>query len=128
MPSAPMSFISPTASPTPAPTPRIEPTTPSSSASISTDRLTCLRLEPMARIRPISRVRWATSIEKVLTIRKMPTRKAIPAKPSIAYLMTSRNAPTSSRLASAASFCVCNLYGVRRRAARGDVLLELRRR
>lgn len=111
IPMEPISFIRPTARPTPAPTPRIEPNTPSSSASSSTERLTCLRLEPMARIRPISRVRWATSIENVLMIRKMPTRKAIPAKPSIAYFITSRKEPTSERLASAASFAVCSLYG-----------------
>lgn len=110
MPTAPMAFISPTARPTPAATPRTDPTMPRSTASSSTDRLTCLRLEPMARIRPISRVRWATSIEKVLTIRKMPTRKAIPAKPSIAYFRTSRNEPMESLLASAASCWVWSLY------------------
>ena len=99
----PMSFISPMASPTPAPTPRTEPATPSSTASISTDLLTCLRLEPSARISPISRVRWATSIEKVLTIRKMPTRTAIPAKPSIAYFMHVQEARRLLRLASAVS-------------------------
>ena len=96
---------------------------PSNTASMRTDRLTCLRLEPMARIRPISRVRWATSIEKVLTIRKMPTRRAIPAKPSIAYFMTSRNEPTSSRPASAASFGRLQLVGGVERV--GDVRLEL---
>ena len=110
MPMAVMSFIRPTATPIPAPTPRTEPTKPRNSASTSTDRLTCLRLEPMARIRPISRVRWATSIEKVLTMRKMPTRKAIPAKPSIAYFITSRKEPIESLLASAASCWVWSLY------------------
>lgn len=109
MPAADMSFIRPTARPTPAPTPRTEPKTPSSVASMSTDRLTCLREEPIARIRPISRVRWATSIEKVLMIRKMPTRKAMPAKPSMAYLMTFMKEPTPERFSSAFSFCVCTL-------------------
>lgn len=82
---------------------------PSSSASTSTDRLTCSRPAPMARIRPISRVRWATSIEKVLTMRKMPTRKATPAKPSMAYFMTSRKLATSLRPSSAASAAVWSL-------------------
>lgn len=91
------------------PTPSTEPVTPSSSASTSTERLTCLRLDPMARIRPISRVRCATSIEKVLMIRKMPTRKAIPAKPSIAYFMTLMKLSTSFWLASAVSLAVCTL-------------------
>jgi hypothetical protein len=109
MPAAPMSFISPTASPTPAATPVTEPTMPSRTASVRTERLICLRLEPSARIRPISLVRWAISIEKVLTIRKMPTRKAIPANPSIAYLITSRKEPTSFLLASASSCCVWSL-------------------
>lgn len=110
MPMDDISSIRPTASPTPAATPVMEPTMPSRTASSSTEPLTCLRLDPMARIRPISRVRWATSMEKVLTIRKMPTRKAIPAKPSIAYFITSRNEPTLSRPASAISFCVWSLY------------------
>lgn len=109
MPTAPMTFISPTAMPTPAPTPSTEPNTPSSSASTSTDRLTCLREEPMARISPISRVRWATSMENVLMIRKIPTRKATPAKPSIAYFMTSRKLPISFWLASETSLAVCTL-------------------
>ncbi len=126
MPTIDISFIRPTAMPTPAPTPRIDPTKPSSSASTSTDRLTCLREEPIARIRPISRVRWATSIEKVLTIRKMPTRKAIPAKPSMAYLMTFRNSPMPSRFSSEYSFCVCTLNAPPAVEGLGDVLLELR--
>lgn len=76
--------------------PIVDPARPSSSASTSTDRLTCLRLPPTARSRPISRVRWATSIEKVLMIRKPPTSSEIPAKPSIAYFMKSRKEPTLS--------------------------------
>lgn len=87
--------------------PIVDPARPSSSASTSTERLTCLRLPPTARSRPISRVRWATSIEKVLMIRKPPTSSEMPAKPSIAYFMKSRKEPTlfwPSAFCSAAVF------------------------
>jgi hypothetical protein len=94
MPNALISLISPAASPIPAARPSVEPTRPSRTASVSTERRTCLRSAPRARSSPSSRVRCAISMEKVLTIRKMPTRTAIPAKPSITYLMTSRKPPS----------------------------------
>ncbi|CAM5698954.1 hypothetical protein SGRIM128S_05480 [Streptomyces griseomycini] len=106
MPNTPMSRISPKASPMPAASPSVEPIRPSSTASVSTDRRTCRRSAPSARSRPSSRVRWAISMEKVLTIRKTPTRTAIPAKPSITYLITSRNPPSSSAAVRACSSAV----------------------
>ncbi len=102
--------ISPTASPMPAPKPSTEPISPSSSASISTERLICPRPEPIARSSPISRVRWATSIEKVLTMRNTPTSSAIPANPSSTYRTTDITSPMASRLSSAYSWAVRSWY------------------
>lgn len=106
IPNAVISRISASASPIPAARPSVEPTSPSSSASVSTERRTCRRSAPSARSRPSSRVRWAISMEKVLTMRNTPTRSATPAKPSITYLMTSRNAPRLAAADLACSFAV----------------------
>ena len=58
------------ASSTPSPSPSVEPMTPTTNASSSTDRVTCRFEAPSARSSASSRLRWATRIEKVLTIRK----------------------------------------------------------
>lgn len=107
IPSRPIVSMSPAARPMPLSSPSVEPARPSSSASVSTERRTCRRSAPSARISPSSRVRCAMSIENVLTIRKMPTSTAIPAKPSITYLMMSRNVPSSSAADFACSSAVC---------------------
>ncbi len=106
MPSVFMSAMSPAASPMPVARPSVEPTRPSSVASVRTERRTWRRSAPSARSRPSSRVRWAISIEKVLTMRKTPTSTAIPAKPSMTYLITSRNPPSCSTSDSACSSAV----------------------
>jgi hypothetical protein len=112
IPKAPISSISPKASPMPAARPKVDPTRPRSTASVSTERRTWRRSAPSARNRPSSRVRWAMSMEKVLTMRKMPTSVAIPAKPSITYLMTSRNPPSEAAADSACSSAVRYSYDV----------------
>ena len=66
----------------PAASPMTEASRPMTTASISTEPITCRRLAPIARISASSRVRCATMIENVLRIRKMPTNSATPAKPS----------------------------------------------
>ena len=68
------------ASSTPSPSPSVEPSRPTTKASISTDRVTCLLEAPSARSSASSRLRWATRIEKVLTMRKAPTTSEMPAK------------------------------------------------
>ena len=60
----------------------MEPTSPTTKASASTERFTCFFDAPIARSRASSRLRWATRIEKVLMIRKVPTTIAIAAKTS----------------------------------------------
>ena len=70
------------ASSTPRPSPSVEPTSPTTSASSSTERVTCRFDAPSARSRASSRLRWATRIENVLTIRKAPTTSEMPAKMS----------------------------------------------
>ncbi len=77
----------PIARTTPSASPRVAPTVPSSTASNSTDRVTCLREAPSARSRASSRLRCATRMEKVFTIRKLPTTSAMPAKTSRKTLM-----------------------------------------
>lgn len=52
--------------PTPATRPVATAAAATASASMSTDRMTCARLAPIARSRARSRVRWATTIENVL--------------------------------------------------------------
>ena len=73
---------SPAATAMPRANPAAELTTPTTSASSRTERVTCPRLAPRARIRASSLVRWATSIENVLKIRKAPTNSEMPAKTS----------------------------------------------
>ena len=60
-----------------APRPIVEPSSPSTSASSCTDRITWRREAPSARSSASSRLRWATRIENVLTIRNVPTTSAI---------------------------------------------------
>ena len=52
--------------PMPAAKPTSAPMSPTTNASRSTERVTCLRLAPIALSRANSRTRWATIIEKVL--------------------------------------------------------------
>ncbi len=56
----------PLAVPMPATTPIAEANRPVSTDSNTSERITCLRLAPIARSSAVSRVRWATVIEKVL--------------------------------------------------------------
>ncbi len=81
------SALMPRASTNPSPSPRVEPTTPTTKASNSTDRVTWRRDAPSARNSASSRLRWATRIENVLMMRKEPTNRAIPAKISRKVLM-----------------------------------------
>ena len=70
----------PIASSTPSARPVVEPSSPSTNASSSTDQVTCRFEAPSARSSASSRLRCATRIENVLTIRKAPTTSAMPAK------------------------------------------------
>ena len=81
------STLMPSARTKPSPRPTVDPMNPMTSASKSTERLTCRRLAPRARNRASSRLRWATRIEKVLMIRKAPTTSETPAKTSRNVLM-----------------------------------------
>ena len=69
----------PAATPRPAKRPATDAKRPTTAASASTDRSTCLRLAPIARSSAISRVRWATMIEKVLQMMNAPTSSAMTA-------------------------------------------------
>ena len=60
--------------------PAAEATSPTTTASASTEAMRWERLAPSARSRPSSRVRWATRIEKVLKMMKAPTSRATAAK------------------------------------------------
>ncbi len=75
----------------------MEPTRPTASASVTTDRLIWRREAPRARSRASSRLRWATRIEKVLMMRKTPTTSEIPAN-------TSRNVCRKPRISSRVSW------------------------
>ncbi len=96
MPSAESNALSSPASATPATNPITDATRPTSSASSSTERTTCLLFAPIARSSAISRPRWATMIEKVLKMMNEPTSSAITPK-------TSRNV-LKNRSASLMSF------------------------
>ena len=61
--------------------PNSDPTMPMSSASISTDRMICQRLAPIARSSASSCVRCDTMIENVFRIRNTPTSSATAPKP-----------------------------------------------
>ena len=62
-------------------------------ASSSTDEVTCRRPAPRARSSASSRLRWATRIVKVLTMMKPPTITAMIANTSRKVEITSRNWP-----------------------------------
>jgi len=87
------------ASSTPSPTPRVDPSSPTTNASNSTDRVTCLLEAPRARSRASSRLRWATRIENVLTMMNAPTTREMPAKISRKV----RRKPIASSRSDAAS-------------------------
>ena len=78
-PNAPNSACSPIATPTPAPSPMADAIPPTTTASSSTDRVTCPFEAPSARIRASSLVRWATRIENVLKMMNAPTNNATAA-------------------------------------------------
>lgn len=80
MPNVLKTTLSSWATPMPSTRPTVAPTSPMTSASTMTDRVTCRRSAPSARNRAISWLRWATRIENVLRIRKTPTNSAMPAK------------------------------------------------
>ena len=71
----------------PSTVPIAEATTPTTTASATTMRNTCLRLEPMARSIAVSLVRCATVIEKALKITNPPTTRATTANTSRNVLM-----------------------------------------
>ena len=82
-PNAAISIRRPDATPTPATRPATDASTPTTSASISTERLTCRPEAPIARSIAMSRVRWATVIENVLLMMKAPTKTATNANTSM---------------------------------------------
>ncbi len=65
----------------PSPVPARAATTPTSAASVRTERKTCPRPAPSARSSASSLVRCPIMIEKVFQITKAPTNSATPAKP-----------------------------------------------
>jgi len=73
--------VSSLASPNPANSPITEASSPITTPSITTERMTCLREAPSVRSVANSRVRWATVIDSVLKITNAPTNRAIPPKP-----------------------------------------------
>ena len=75
-PNAAISTRRPAATPTPATRPAADASTPTTNASISTERLTCRPEAPIARSIAISLVRWATVIENVLLMMNAPTNTA----------------------------------------------------
>ena len=75
-------MASPWANPMPSTVPIAEATTPSTTASATTMRITWRRLEPIARSVAVSLVRCATVIEKALKITNPPTIRATIAKSS----------------------------------------------
>ena len=81
-PKAPNSACRPSATPIPAASPIADARPPTTTASISTERVTWPLLAPSARIRASSRVRCATRIENVLKMMKAPTNSATAAKTS----------------------------------------------
>ena len=93
----------PIARSTPRPSPMVEPSTPSTKASISTDRVTWRLVAPSARSSASSRLRCATRIENVLTIRNAPTTSEMPAKINKNVV---RNVTASSRSVAASSAAV----------------------
>ena len=96
----------PWARPMPSTVPIAEATTPTTSASATIMRSTCLRLEPMARSIAVSRVRCATVIEKALKITNPPTTRATTANTSRNVLMNEMPFWLSVRAASTAALPV----------------------
>ena len=80
--SSPPIALSSLASPNPANRPMTEASSPITTPSITTERMTCLREAPSVRSVANSRVRWATVIDRVLKITNAPTNSAIAPKPS----------------------------------------------
>ena len=63
---------------------------PTTSPSMTTDRMTWRREAPSVRSVANSRERWATVIDSVLRITNAPTNSAMPPKPSRKYVMNFR--------------------------------------
>ena len=88
----------------------MDPTRPTTSASIITERVIWPRLAPIARSRASSRPRWATRIEKVLTMMKEPTSRAMPAKTSRKVVMKPSASCTCVAVRSATAAPVSAVY------------------
>ena len=69
----------PAASSAPTTSPMSDPMTPSTSAWVSMNDITCPRRAPAARRSPTSRIRSETVIDSVLKIRNAPANSAIAA-------------------------------------------------
>ena len=80
IPNAFKSAFNPDAASTPSPSPISEAISPTSAASVSTERKICRRLAPTTRRSASSRVLCPTVIEKVLKIVNPPTNSEISAK------------------------------------------------
>ncbi len=88
----------------PSTVPTAEATTPTITDSATIMRMTCLRLEPMARSIAVSLVRCATVIEKALKITNPPTTRATTANTSRNVLMNDMPWCAAS-MASATAAC-----------------------
>ncbi len=84
------SFSSPMAARTPSPRPINDATSPTITASPSTERKTWRRLAPTMRSSASSRVRWPTVMENVFRMVKPPTNSAMKPKTSSAVLKMPR--------------------------------------
>ncbi len=89
------SFSSPRAASTPSPSPITDATSPTITASPSTERNTWRRLAPTMRSSASSRVRWPTVMENVFRMVKPPTNSAMKPKTSSAVSKMPRAWPTA---------------------------------
>ncbi len=85
-PKTPSNASRPRAARTPRPSPTRDARSPTSAASVNTDRKTCPRLAPTMRSSASSFVRWPTVIENVFTIVNAPTNSAMKANTKSAML------------------------------------------
>ena len=104
-PTALKSRLMPLATPRPAAMPMAEASTPSVSASATTDVSTWRRLAPRARSIANSRRRWATVMLKALKMMNAPTKTETPAN---ARSTGVRNEPIASAVSAVASAAACS--------------------
>ena len=104
-PTALKSALMPLATPRPAAMPMAEASTPSVSASATTDASTWRRLAPRARSIANSRRRWATVMLKALKMMNAPTKTETPAN---ARSTGVRNEPIASAVSAVASAAACS--------------------